>query len=313
MKYPFNQIIVMSLERTPERYERWRGAAAILKIDPNIISIAFGKDNLDFDDDSQKVAEAAADDGFPFITEYAQDKVEHGLQQNAATVCQAWNYCRILRELIERQETSLIIFDDKMLTVDFKDFCRVAEELQDVKGEEFYAAQLNLRGHTDELNFPEIDLNQRIRTSLEVFQGAFGGMIDSYRDLFFRKGIMGYDESILFSPAGAEWMLKCLDMAPDYYRYLDHFICHALPDFAKSAIKRDKGIYCPAEIGYQFVDVFMEMGTTTDYAIKNTPMYEPSRRKVPINYFFNEPKGTHVENPKETQLKTQLDKVLKGS
>ena len=307
--YPIDRIIVMSLERTPKRWRRWEGAAAVMNIDPSIVSIAFGKDNKDYNDNMKRVAEAAIEDGFPFVEEYAKGTVENGIQQTAATVCQIWNYVRILREIIKTKETALIIFDDKMLTIDFHEFCQMVDEVRNVKDETFYALQMKLRGGIDDIKLPEIDLHQRIKTSSQIFSGVFGKGTGNYIDVFLQKGISGYDESIVWSPEGAKWMLDCLNLAPGFYRYLDHFICKALPEFAQNAILRNKGVYCPSEIAYKFVDEYMEMGTTTDFATKDSPAYERSRRSVETHYFWGEPK-TKDDVPESVKLKNKLNKIL---
>ena len=317
MNYPIDKIIVMTLERTPERQWMWMGASSILDIDPEIVYFAIGKDNKDFGDDMRRVADAAADDGFPFVAEYAQgvnDDENSGLRQTAGSVCQCWNYARILRELADSDETALIIFDDKMLSVKFSDFCEIVHELQNVEDEEFYALQLRIRGHYSEISLPELDQEQRMHTSRALFQGSIGFGNKSVSDVFFQKGIAGFDESFVFSPVGAKWMLKCLDIAPDYYRYLDHFICQGLPDFAESMIKRNKGIYCPAELGYAFVDDLLPMGTTTDFAVEGSPHYDRSRKQTTLQYLFKESSEDTIDRRTtgEKQLKMQLAKILEG-
>ena len=319
---PIDKIIVMSLDRTENRQDKWDGASAIMGIDPALVEVAIGHDNKSFGDDMQAVAEAATEDGFPWVVDYARGMKTDYCQQTAASVCQIWNYCRILRELKEQKKTGLIIFDDKMITLQFDLLMELVTEVQSVEDVEFLALQLMLRGSKAELRLPELTFELRSQMSREIYSGIVGKPVNEYRELFLQHGITGYDETFVFSPAGAEWFLKCLDLAPDYYMYLDHFICQAMPAFAQQAINRGKGVYCPSEVGYKFVDTFMELGTTTDWAPEGSPGYEQSVKAVKRQYFFGDalhsPENKDIKTPHTSEnkgakdLRAELDEILKS-
>lgn len=328
MNSPIDKIVVMSLDRTPDRQDKWDGAAAIMGIDPSLVEVAIGHDNKHFDDNMKTVAEAAVADGFPWVADYAQGLKTEYCQQTAASVCQIWNYCRILRELKEQEQTGLIIFDDKMLTLKFDRFLELVAEVRSVEGVEFFALQLMLRGTASEIRLPELTYELRYKMSREIYNGVLDIPMDGYREIFLQHGIMGYDETFVFSPKGADWFLKCLDLAPrSDYMFLDHFICQAMPAFGQQAVDRGNGVYCPSEVGYKFVDTFIHVGTTTDWAPEGSSGYEESLKKTERQYFFREAlhqtenknevdpevsdaSGSASEDAHSFALETQLKRIL---
>ena len=75
---------------------------------------------------------------------------------------------------------------------------------------DFYMAQLRLRANWQNLKAlgrpayeyesPEIDA-ELFKNSIDAFHG-------SYVDTYFQKGLLGYDETMVFTPAGAAWLLN---------------------------------------------------------------------------------------------------------
>ena len=314
-KFPIDKIIVMTLDRSVNRQWAFMGASAMMNIDPSFIHFAIGKDNLDFDNNMHKVGKAADKDGFSFVVEYARGMKNEYAHQTAASVCQVWNYCRILRFLYETNQTALILFDDKMINVDFIGLMTLVGELQSKESGEFYAAQLMLRGTPDVLKIPSMTPELRNSLALEAFNGlGFGDTPKEASHMFFQEGMSGYDESIVFSPEGANWFLNCLNLSPDFYIFLDHFICFAMPMLAQQAVNRKKGVFCPSEVAYKFVREIADFKTTTDWATKGGIHYENSKRDTTLNYLFDEPKAmksTTIQKDKNADLQQQLQKVLK--
>ena len=322
-KYPIDKIIVMTLDRSIERKWAFLGASSIVNIDPSMIYFAIGKDNLDYKNDMYKVAEAATIDGFSFVKDYARGMQSEFCKQTAASACQVWNYCRVLRYLHKTNQTGLIIFDDKMISVDFEQLMEMVDEIKEGgkdKTNEFFAMQLMLRGEEDVLHLPEMTPKLRKSLTSEFFSwGEFGQSAEYYRPLLFQNGITGYDETFIFSPEGADWFLRCLDLAPDFYMFLDHFICFGMPAYAKQATNRRKGVYCPSEVSYKFVKTYMDFPTTTDWATKDSNDYEQAHKPLKLNYIFDEPKskievreGINIEQLPSADAAVDLQKQLKG-
>lgn len=313
-KFPIDKIIVMTLDRSENRQWSFLGASAMMNIDPSMIHFAIGKDNLDYKNNMRSVAEAAEKDGFSFVADYARGTKNDYAKQTAASVCQVWNYCRILRYLYQTNQTALILFDDKMINVDFIGLMELVDELQSKKKVEFYAAQLMLRGTPDVIKSPPMTPELRNALTLEAFNGSgFGDTPKEVSPMFFQKGMSGYDESIVFSPEGANWFLNCLNLAPDFYLFLDHFICFGMPMLAQQAVNRNKGVFCPSEVAYKFVRKIADFKTTTDWATKDGSHFEESKRDTTLNYLFDEPKAmeTDTGNKSAGDLQQQLQKVLK--
>ena len=279
-----DKVLVLSLERCVDRQYAFLGASQMRDIP--LASIRFVKAHDDEGyTDMGAVATAAAADGFGFVEEYAIGTVTEHVQQTKASVCQVWNYGRILRHIAERDDVCLLIHDDQMIDVSFNILNIIVNELLDVEGEEFYAFQLSLRGDINEIapdqgqGIFDIDI-----VSQQLFGAIFYQAIPSYRDFFLKKGCAGYDETMVLSPEGARWILRCLENAADFYIFYDHFLCKNLTLESAVANQNGKGIYCPKFTGYAFVRQIMAMQTTTDFAPAGTHHYAESQKHTEIEW-----------------------------
>lgn len=276
-----DKVLVLSLRRCVERHWAWLGASQMRKIPLEIVGFFEGYDGSLFSD-IDDVSESASADGFGFVEEYALGTVTEYTQQTPESVSQVWNFARILRYIAERDETCLVLADDKMLSLNFAVVNMISNELLCDPETEFYAFQLSRRGDPNEFDHVSKDRFEDWAFSQQVFQAVFCNEIVSYRDFFLKPGIIGYEESFILSPAGAAWLLDALCRADDFYIYFDHFLCYGLPAMAGEAIESGKGIWTPAEQGYSFVSEIMPMGTTTHWAPEGTLHYEASIAKVEV-------------------------------
>ena len=311
-----DKVIIQTIERNADRHQRVLGAAAMMKIPDDRLLFSIGQDNLDFDDDMERITEAAKADGFEWASEYALGtKTEH-VQQTPATACQAWNFGRNLQYIIDNNLTALILWDDKMIAVSWSKLNRVLQSIHNIPTHEFYAAQLVIRGHEDEVILEPVTNTERKEQSLRLFHAITNGLsIEDYGSIFFTRGFAGYDESIVFSPVGAQWMLNLLASSTEFYTFVDHFIKIEMPYHAEKANKMGKGVYCPAEIGYQFVREIQKMGTTTDWAHEDSTMYEGSREITKINYIRHIASVEMPVTPKPSEtdeVEPELPSDLKG-
>ena len=276
-----DKVLVLTLERCVDRQRAWLGASQMRGIPLEIISFVKGHDGSDYRDMSE-IAEAASIDGFRFVEEYAIGTQTEYVQQTTGSVSQVWNYARILRHISERSEVCLILNDDKMLTVSFNILNIMVNELLNIEGEEYFALQLTQRADPNELDFKEKDRFQQAEISAQIFEAIFHQSILSYKDFFLKRGIAGYDESMVISPAGANWILRCLEQADDFYIFYDHFIHECLTIEAGLATNDKKGVWCPSEYGYRFVTEIMPMGTTTDWAPPGSFHFEGAHNNTDI-------------------------------
>ena len=273
-----DKVLILTLKDSLDRQRTWLGASQMRDIPLDIISFVQGHAGKDYEAMSD-IAKAAAADGFDFVEEYAIGTVTEYVQQTKGSVSQVWNFARIFRHISERPEVCLVLTDDKMLTLSFNILNIMVSELVDQEDEAFFAPQLVQRGDLNEIDFKEKDRFEMAELSEKIFNAIFHQTIPSYKDFFLKRGIVGYDESMVLSPAGANWILNCLQNADDFYIFFDHFIHKRL---TIEAAQENKGIYCPAEAGYVFVSEIMPMGTTTDWAPPGSFHYETAHQKTEI-------------------------------
>ena len=198
-----DKVLVLTLKRCTDRQRTWLGASQMRDVPLDVISFVEGYDGKDYPD-MDSIAIAAADDGFDFVEEYALGTVTEYVQQTTGSVSQIWNFARILRHISERDETCLVLTDDKMLTISFNILNVIVKELLEIEDEEFFMLQLLQRGDLNELDFESKDRFQQAKISKQVFNGLLFQTIPSYKDFFLKKGIAGYEESMVLSPAGCK-------------------------------------------------------------------------------------------------------------
>lgn len=281
---PIDLIAVLTIERAKRRHDSFLGAAMhpLINVPVDILKFFIGIDGADYED-MQAVADAAKADGFAWVEDYAIGTVTEYVQQTRASVAQIWGYARILRYLVETKQTGLILWDDKMLSVPFSFFCDVLSELQ-ATDKIFYMWQLSLRGHIDEIGLEAPDLQTQIQQNAAIFQSLTIGAAVSPFDFLIGEGIAGYEESIVYSPQGANWMLNELAKGEDFYTFLDHFICKQVSKRAATAVENGKGFYRPMAIGYNFVETHRPMGTFTNWAPEGSFHFQESQTNIEPTY-----------------------------
>lgn len=278
-----DKVLVLTLERCIERQRTWLGASQMRDIPLEHISFIKGHDGKDYEDMSE-IAQAASADGFDFVEEYALGTTTEYVHQTPGSVSQVWNYGRILRHISERSEVCLILHDDKMINLSFNILNIIVSELLNIEDEEFFAFQLVQRGDLNEIAYENKDRFELDEMSKQIFSAIFNQAIPSYKEFFLKKGIAGYDETMVLSPEGANWILNCLSSADDFYIFYDHFVHKRLTTEAALATQNGKGIYCPRLSGYKFASEIMFMETTTDYAPEGSLHYEQSKLNTEITW-----------------------------
>lgn len=271
------------------------------------IHFVLGKNPRDFGNDFATVAEAANDDGFPFVR-FFQGHGDTGIvKQSPAQMCQVWEFARILRLIANMEENCLLTWDDRTLTVPFLMLDDMVDTMSSSYQDGFYLFQLRLRGCEEylKLNVESFWESRYIHENL--FQGYVNpGKGINYAETFAKLGMHGYDESIVFSPQGANWMLeqmqKIKDIDPDikkikykdvsmsqkpiYCRILniDNWICWGLPPAIKAALKDDKGIFCPRYPGFDFIEDGIPLGSTTDWASREYELHDRIKMSSNLQY-----------------------------
>lgn len=243
--------LILTLKRSKNRHYAVRGGALAMQTPKDKIHFVAGHDNLDYDNDMRKVADAAEADGFPYAQCFAKGYKDDILKQSASGTCQVWNFSRILRYIALGNETCLVTWDDRVTTLPFPFIERITKHLQN-RDEEFYFWQLRIRiGDAYNLTpnnirilktYPRLIGDEKTQQAFndlmlkdwEMFSDTltkrwvsdYAEFINNhymglsmtspphkYVEKYLIKNRIGYDESMVISPQGAAWiLLQAMDM-----------------------------------------------------------------------------------------------------
>ena len=129
---------ILHLKRRVDRAPFSFSNAERLGVPREMVKFWYAKDNLDYDNNSQVITDAAVADGFKAFEGAA-------LYSEPGKICQTWNICRFLRDLADRDSIEMFIHDGIMIYKsvnektffypDFEFFCEVVEECSKQRGE----------------------------------------------------------------------------------------------------------------------------------------------------------------------------------
>ena len=279
-----DKIIALTLERSISRQWFFLGAMTERGVSPEKIFFHRGVAASDMENSYALIAEAAAKDGFPFVKNFQGYENIGVIKQSPAQMAQLWSYAKILESIASGDEAVLVIWDDRVISLPFFFLDGLVTQL--CEDEDFMMFQLRLRGEVAYMDLRVLpESEQRLK-----FGGLFRAFLnpdDPFEpNALTQKGFHGYDETIVFSPPGAAYMLDALRKTPDidpdikklhYFDLnlpqkrvynscinIDNWICHY---FAPRANERSKthGIYCPLTLGFDFVEDFNLHGSLTNW------------------------------------------------
>ena len=273
-KKQIDKYIIMTISRSIKRQWASLGGNIRAGIPYERIHFSFGEDAQNYGNDMKRVADAAADDGYPFLRQFALGLESTYVKQSAGNVALFWNWAKVLKWISQSGETCAILWDDRILDIEHEILERFIYTLRS-RDEEFYILQLRLRGnsqHLSSVNHPaypisaESNLNQlgtqfeRMDTEIEsdrrLFKGAIQGPSWTYFDTFLTHGIWGWDESMVLSPAGAKWLLSMMQETKDISEFLKTFDTSQLESHTgfslatnlhpcyRSRMNNDNWLYC---------------------------------------------------------------------
>ena len=183
-------ILILNLEHRPDRLWTTFGALVAGGAPVDIIHRWHATPGSDFKD-LDALIRAATEDGFPqlsyLVINLPADSPDYQLELNIKT--QAWNYCQMLRYLVETNQSGLILYDDRYVK-DWGILSGMYKNLRRMQPDNpCLIVQLD---HYFSLHF-----NQKMRPP-------------TYRGVpYIRQGpISGSENAMLYSPAGAEWFLS---------------------------------------------------------------------------------------------------------
>ena len=253
------------------------------------------------------IAAVAAEDGFPFVA-YFQGHGDTGIiQQSPAQMAQVWSYAQMLRYIAEGDKNVLVTWDDRILTVPFGFLETIVAQLHEEREAPFYLFQLRIRGSEEYIRLPKRNYYEDEQIHLWLFQSLTDLSTNiNYANTFTLPGLLGYDETIVFSPAGAKWMLECMyalqDIDPDVKKLgyddiplsqkhiynptinIDNYVCWGLRPFADVAIGENKGLYRPRYPGFDFISDPLALGSLTEWASHKVEEFQYSYHNEDYNF-----------------------------
>ena len=210
----------MTLPRSVRRHHMMFGNLLSMRVPEDKIKFVVGKDGNDYDN-MQAVADAAKDDGYPFLEQFGVGMEGAYVKQSKGNMALFWGWAKTLKYISESGKICLLSWDDRFLMIPFPILEKIVYELYAGKPI-FYAFQLRLRSpreHLELLGYSQMrprDVDEiTVEANLlddeshkDLFYGTIYGTVHSYYDLFLKKGLLGYDETMVLSPDGAKWLLK---------------------------------------------------------------------------------------------------------
>ena len=269
-------------------------AAAMMDVPDEKIAYFPGHSAKDFGSSMTAVAEAAADDGYPFLWQFAVGMESAWIRQTAGNVAVFWNWLRILKYIIAEGVTAVVLWDDRALNVEFQTLEQCVRQLH-AHGK-FALWQLRIRANHETLKA----LKRPAKEYEDVHEKAYLFKISKrvgFHDIatYLQKGLLGYDESMVITPRGAEWLYREMLTMPkhDVHRDFefvegrddllsavelnreqrsrltnDNWLCWdaQLQENVQKAVAAGMGIYTSRYIGYDFAHEYLPMGSLVDWA-----------------------------------------------
>lgn len=179
-------VLILNLEKRVDRLYAIYGALWAAGVPKGKIKRwpAISGDNFQ---DRDALIQAATDDGFPEFSHLILDRPHEKPYLELNIKSQAWNYCQMLRYLVETQQTGVILYDDRFI----KDW-------------------INLQGTYHVLKQDEAQ--DPVILQLDYyFSGHFNQKIKRHQHQhlpYIQQGpTTASENAMVYSPDGAEWLL----------------------------------------------------------------------------------------------------------
>lgn len=295
---PIDRYIIMTMPKSIKRQWSVLGASVAMGVPYDKIRFFAGKDARDYQRNMSSIAQAAADDGYPFLSQFGVGLEGCFVKQSAGNMALFWNWARVLAWIAESSETCVLIWDDRIPNVDYHHFNKMVVDMQ-MRGN-FYLAQLRLRANWQNLmalGRPEYQ-HEDPETDAQLFLKSIDAFQTSYVKRYFQHGILGYDETMILTPAGANWLLHQMqtmeivdvrgfefqetedtelfeiDPQPQQRARLnnDNYLCWdpKLKAAVEDAVEKKRGLYTPKRIGYAFVREYLTFNSDVEWQATGT-------------------------------------------
>lgn len=243
-------VLILNLEKRVDRLYAVYGALWAAGVGKEKIKRwpAISGDNFQ---DRDALIQAATDDGFPefshLVVERPHEKPYHELNIKS----QAWNYCQMLRYLVETQQTGVILYDDRFI----KDW-------------------INFQGTYNTLKRHEAQ-NPVILQLDYYFTGHFNQKIKRCRHqglTYIQQGPTTTSENaMVYSPDGAEWFLARILEPANEGRNIETTIARlsALP-------RKKRSCFWSVHRDFSLIGVFNRLGSDIDIPGVGHPIEIPN-------------------------------------
>ena len=295
--YPIDAYLIVTLPRNVRRQYLMLANLITQGVDYHDIFFYPGIDARDYKYHMGLIADEATKEGFSFLQQFALDVKGTHVRQSAGNVALFWTWAKILKMIADSGKTVLLSWDDRFLMVKWHHLQRLISELYQAE-DPFYFAQLRLRdGDTISFNgyqnieLPDHDYYTRYvsgNTHRSIFETLINTSFENTTEMFFQKGILGYDETMVLSPKGASWIYKQMVTMEDRSEALlkwqdtlsdeglttenvdadmrsrlnnDNWLCWELGEIAREGADNELGIYTPRHYSFNFVDEILEQGS----------------------------------------------------
>ena len=217
-----DKYIIMTIPRSVKRQWYALGANVAAGVPYDRLSFVFGEDAANYGNNMKSVAAAAADDGYPFLRQFAIGLKSTYVNQSAGNVALFWNWAKTLKWIGQSGETCVLLWDDRVLAVNHEQLERIVKDLK--KMGTFRILQLRLRANPEHLAAVEQPTYAHYsagenwekmyiaieRANEEIDQDRILWKSAQYAnkniETFMTRGLWGFDESMVLTPEGARWL-----------------------------------------------------------------------------------------------------------
>ena len=119
-------VYILNLEVEQKRRYMCEGALFAMNAPFKRVKRWIAKDDFEYEKSSDLLRDAI-NDGFPGFQKCLNNKQQN--REGIAIYAQAWNYCRFWRHLVEKNETALLIQDDRKLRRPYPRMLEIFKEL----------------------------------------------------------------------------------------------------------------------------------------------------------------------------------------
>ena len=302
-----DEFLIITIPRSIKRQWAVLGGTVARGVPYEMIKFVMGEDAKDYNNNMETITKKAKSAGYPFLEQFGIGLQSKYVKQSAGNIALFWNWAKTLQYIAESGKTVYLTWDDRIPQVPFKIIESVLTELYK-RQEDFYIWQLRLRSvwqHLKAIGKTAYGENDDIEAERDLFLQTVEHT-DTYFQHFLQLGLLGYDETMIMSPRGAQWLLDLMLNMEDRTEHLksfefsdteninenlneqsrinnDNWLHFGILDEITQAISERKGIYCPKRIGYEFIYEPLKMNTDVHWKAEPEDKHWYSEPTIIIN------------------------------